>query len=132
ESGYLACYYQDSAGVVSQVFPNPQQPNPLVEAKRAVMIPDINQPSQLFSLEASDPGTQQGRCFLSPGDLRAALPADYRTMPLTPIAGVSNLQQVADTYAKAAGPGSPLGTAVASWQVVPRAQTAQQAPQSKK
>jgi hypothetical protein len=131
QSGHLMCFYQDSAGVVSQVFPNPQQPNSLVEANRAVMIPDINQPAQLFSIEASDPGTQAGACFLSASDVRGALPAEYRVLPLTPVAGVRSLKQVADAFNAVASQAGFISSAAVGWQVVPRPQPAQAAPQKK-
>jgi hypothetical protein len=124
QSGYMTCYYQDSSGAISQIYPNQQQGSALVEANRAVMIPDINQPTQIFSIEASDPGIQGATCFLSQRDLRAVLPQEMRVVPLTPIAGMRNMQALVDTYGKAAGNANGVGAATAGWRVMPRPQAA--------
>jgi hypothetical protein len=122
----MTCYYQDSSGAISQIYPNQQQGSALVEANRAIMIPDINQPTQIFSIEASDPGMQGASCFLSQRDLRAALPQEMRVVPLTPIAGMRNMQVLVDTYGKAAGNANGVGAATAAWRVMPRPQAAAQ------
>jgi Domain of unknown function (DUF4384) len=124
-TGYMYCYYQDSNGAISTVFPNPQQPQALVEAGRAVMIPDVNQPSQLFSIEASDPGVQGAACVLSATDLRPSLPDAWRAPSLLPIAGVRNLSAIKETFSNAAQ--AEVMVATANWRVVPRPQ-AQAAP----
>jgi Domain of unknown function (DUF4384) len=120
QTGYMHCYYQDSNGALSRVFPNPQQPQALVEAGRAVMIPDVNQPSQLFSIEASDPGIQGATCMLTPTDVRPTLPQAWQGAALLPIAGVQNLSAVSDVF-KSAAKGD-VGMATTNWRVVPRPQ----------
>jgi Domain of unknown function (DUF4384) len=125
QSGYLNCFYQDSNGAISGIFPNPQQPQAWVEAGRAVMIPDVNSPSQLFSIEASDPGTQSVACILSGNDLKPVLPEVWRGPALLPIANIRTLSAVSEVYGAAASAAkTSVANAAANWRVVARPQAA--------
>ena len=92
-TGYLYCYYQDAAAVVSQIYPNPTQPSAVAQGGRAVMVPDTsgNNP---FLIEASRGGHEAVYCALSPTPLASALPPTFTKADLRPIAGLKSLDPV--------------------------------------
>src|SRR5215204_7168208 len=70
---YAYCFYADSDGRVSRVFPNRFQPNALVRAGRKVTIPGIGAGFEIVP-EKPD-SSEEIRCFVAERDPAPALPA---------------------------------------------------------
>ena len=92
-TGYLYCYYQDAAAVVSQIYPNPVQPSAVAQGGRAVTVPDMNSANP-FLIEASRAGAEQVYCALSPKPLNSQLPPTFTRADLKPIDGLKSLDPV--------------------------------------
>lgn len=79
--GFLYCYYADSAGQVSRIFPNRFQPDALVEGGRQVEIPPGPQPP--FNIRMERPGvTEAIACVASPQEVGLALPEKFKAADL--------------------------------------------------
>ncbi len=118
-SRYVFCYYQDSAGAVSRVFPSQFQPASLVEGRRSLLVPNIFDPNT-FSLEMGAPGQQAVMCLGSDTDLLAKVGTQLSEPPLAPMRSATSLEQVLQTFTAAAS-GQPVAQQTARWSVVPAA-----------
>lgn len=100
---WLQCYYQDSRGRVSQIYPNPLQRRQPLQANMAISIPDAGVGNG-FSIVASNPGKEEVGCFAADRDLSPKLPAELRGPPLEPIVDMVSLADVQKAYES--GPGA--------------------------
>jgi hypothetical protein len=95
---YAYCFYADSDGRVSRVFPNRFQPNALVRAGRKVTIPGIGAG---FEIVPEKPDTSEEiRCFVAERDPAPALPAALISIDLAPLPADS-LLDVAGAFRRA-------------------------------
>lgn len=98
-TGYLYCYYQDAAGTVSQIYPNPMQTAAMVQGRTSVLIPDISVPNT-FMIETARGGKENMYCAMTVQPIRGRVPANLTTADLAPIKGVSSLAQVQGAFAQ--------------------------------
>jgi peptidoglycan-binding domain 1 protein len=61
DSTYLACFYQDTSNTISQIYPNPLEPERLVSKNNPLKIPD----SDAFNLSLSKKGKESVMCMAS-------------------------------------------------------------------
>lgn len=100
---WLQCYYQDSRGRVSQIYPNPLQRRQPLQANLAISIPDAGVGAG-FSIVANKPGPEEVGCFASDRDLSPKLPAELRGPALEPIVDMVSLADVQKAYEQGPGP----------------------------
>lgn len=85
ESAFVYCFYQDSTGQVSRIFPNRFSPNASLANGQAVRIPPASSP---FQLVMDHPGNRERvDCVASRKELGLALPKNIQADDLEPIAG---------------------------------------------
>ncbi len=99
-SAFVRCYYQDSAGTISQVYPNPLQVAPQLHARRTTVIPEGGG----FTVRFDKPGAERVSCYASHVDAFRRLPANLQGTPLEPITGLANLDNL-DVAMRALGTG---------------------------
>lgn len=99
-SAFVRCYYQDSGGAVSQVYPNPLQLAPQLHARRTTVIPEGGG----FTLRFDKPGSERVSCYASHVDAFKRLPPAMQGAPLEPIVGLANLDGL-DVAMRALGTG---------------------------
>jgi curli biogenesis system outer membrane secretion channel CsgG len=97
KSAHLYCYYEDSAGWVSQVFPNRFAPDSYVAGGDRVQIPTKDAP---FEIVFENPGTvEELVCLGSDRDLHKQLPQHLRESDLEPL-GVADADAMIAAYRK--------------------------------
>jgi peptidoglycan hydrolase-like protein with peptidoglycan-binding domain/curli biogenesis system outer membrane secretion channel CsgG len=83
QDAYLYCYYQDAKGGIARIFPNQFQPDPYVQAGRAVDIPGQDAG---FDIVFDQVGAREEvACLASPRELGLNLPAELKTADLRPM-----------------------------------------------
>jgi Domain of unknown function (DUF4384)/Trypsin-like peptidase domain len=94
-AAYAYCFYADSDGRVSRVFPNRFQPDALVPVGGEVTIPGIGAG---FEIVPEKPDTSEEiRCFAAERDPGLALPTALVSIDLAPLP-VGSLLDVADAF----------------------------------
>lgn len=99
-SAFVRCYYQDAAGAVSQIYPNPLQKAPQLHARRATSVPEGGG----FTVRFDKPGAERVSCYASHVDAFKRLPPALQAAPLEPIAGLASLDKL-DVAMRALGTG---------------------------
>ena len=120
---HLYCFYQDTKGRVSRLFPNPFQRDGAVPGNRLLRIPDWLVMNPGFSLRAGAPGLEAMRCYASERDLWAELPEPLRGTAILPLAGVDSLRAVDGAMAEV-GAAHPMAIAQVQWHIKPAPQQA--------
>ncbi|RAI58812.1 peptidoglycan-binding protein [Roseicella frigidaeris] len=96
---YLYCYYQDSSGEVSRIFPNRFQPDALVAGGRAVEVPPAG---GAFTIRFDRPGREQVACLAADREVGLLLPAALKRQDLEPLP-LGSLDDVAARFRGIAG-----------------------------
>jgi hypothetical protein len=99
---WLHCYYQDGRGRVSQIYPNPLQPQQPVRANQMVAVPDAGA-TRSFTIDLSRPGQEALTCLATERDPSASLPATLRGPALATLIGINSLSDVQRAYEAALG-----------------------------
>jgi Domain of unknown function (DUF4384) len=96
QDAYVYCYYQDSTGAVSRIFPNRFQPDPLLHAGAQVEIPPAGTKS--FALRFDKPGGSEAvACLGADREVGLRLPDKLKAQDLEPLP-VSGLDEVASQF----------------------------------
>ncbi len=111
---YVYCYYQDSKGMVTRVYPSTFQTSALLEGGRSLLVPNIFDPNT-FSLEMGAPGKQALLCLANDDDVMAKIVAEMPEPALSPMRSAASLAQVEQVFAKATD--VPVVKAQAAWNV---------------
>lgn len=94
ESAYLRCYYKDELGETVMIYPNNQKEKSIISGNHTITIP--NPELNAFQLQIQNPGSQEFMCMASNTEIENILPNSLKgTLPLKPISGFSNLNQIA-------------------------------------
>ena len=93
QRAYVYCYYEDSAGVVSQVYPNMFQNLQPVAGNKAIVIPDQTLEKN-FLITLNRPGVETLLCAASPKQLASSFPLALKTKPLLPMQYVENMADI--------------------------------------
>lgn len=112
-SAYLYCYYQDAAGAITQIYPNPQQPAPRAQGKMGLLVPDISQEGS-FLIQATEPGIERAYCAGAQQPLNDALAPELTQARLEPLKGYADLDAVRQALE---GSGQVVGSGQAEWRV---------------
>jgi peptidoglycan hydrolase-like protein with peptidoglycan-binding domain len=112
---YLYCYYQDSKGGITRIYPSVFQPRPVVEGGRSLLIPNIFDPNT-FSLVMGAPGKQSVLCLGDDDDMLAKVTAELPEPALSPMRA-TDLGQIQQVFDKAVG--SSVVKGQVSWTVAP-------------
>lgn len=91
-SAHLYCYYRDAAGAITQIYPNPMQADQPVLSTQALSVPGANAG---FSIDLVKPGQESALCIAAGSSLDSLWPESMRGEALSPLAGVSSLEQIA-------------------------------------
>jgi Domain of unknown function (DUF4384)/Putative peptidoglycan binding domain len=108
---WLYCYYQDSRGNVSQIYPNPQQRQQPVHANLAITVPDADQ-SNSFSLELNRPGQEALACLATERNPGKHLPAALRGPALSNLPTMLSVSDVDKAFEAALGSAAVGGAGV--------------------
>ncbi|WP_138515790.1 DUF4384 domain-containing protein [Limnobacter alexandrii] len=90
---YVYCYYQDSAGVISQVYPNMFQNLQPVAGNKAIVIPDQTLEKN-FLITLNRPGVETLLCAASPNQLASRFPPALKAKPLLPMQHVDSMAEI--------------------------------------
>ena len=101
-TGFLYCYYQDAANVVSQIYPNPQQQAVVAQGNMGLLVPDVSQANS-FLIETARPGVEQVYCALTQKPLQSRVPAALTEAKLSPIKDMASLEALQKTIAAQEG-----------------------------
>jgi Domain of unknown function (DUF4384)/Putative peptidoglycan binding domain len=109
------CWYQDAAGQILQVFPNPKQPRSLLAARSAVRVPNAAA-EELFSIVPEKAGTERALCVAVADGAPASLPASLNGPALRVLKHWPSLDALrAELETSLSGRGAQI--AQAQWQV---------------
>lgn len=101
-TGFLYCYYQDAAQVVTQVYPNPQQQAVVAQGRIGLMVPDVSQANS-FLIETARPGVEQVYCAQTTKPLTGRVPVALTQAQLAPIEGLTSIEAVQQQIAAQTG-----------------------------
>jgi hypothetical protein len=118
-ASYLYCFYQDGAGRVLRLLPNPANPSALVSGNLTLRIPDWMSPMPGFIMDATSPGTERLGCYAVGRDLAIPLPQLLSPPAFVGIPDIANLEAVTTAIAGASGREGYTAASL-EWQVVPR------------
>lgn len=93
QRAYVYCYYQDSAGVISQVYPNMFQNLQPVAGNKAIVVPDQTLEKN-FLITLNRPGVETLLCAASPNQLASRFPPALKAKPLLPMQHVENMADI--------------------------------------
>ena len=93
-SAYLYCFYQETSGSVSRIFPNKTHSTALVPAGRSIRLPDWLSPNPGFIIETNDAGVERIRCLASEVDVADKLPPELLGAAFKPINDIADLGQL--------------------------------------
>lgn len=97
QTSFLYCYYQDSKGSVSRIFPNRFTPNAAVMVENEIKIPPAALP---FKLVMDTPGNSDRiDCIASRSDVDVVLPKELKTIDLQPMP-VQTVEDVINAFRK--------------------------------
>jgi hypothetical protein len=74
QNAHAVCWYQDAAGQIMQVLPNPKQPHSLLVARSSVRVPNAAA-EELFSIVPEKAGTEKALCVAMADSAPLQLPA---------------------------------------------------------
>ena len=118
-AAHLFCYLNDANGNVVKLLPNRLNPDSLVSANQAVRLPDWMVPYPAFVMTTGAVGVEALMCLASKDDPMPRLPAELNAPPLTPLRGVTTLDELRQHFATAVGAGD-LASDTLQWRVLPR------------
>ncbi len=98
---YVYCFYQDSTGTVSRIFPNRFQPDPLLHAGVQTEIPPAGAKS--FAIRFDKPGVNEAvACLGADREIGLRLPDKLKAQDLEPLP-VNGLDEVATRFREIPG-----------------------------
>lgn len=104
QDAFTYCYYQDSFGQISRLFPNRFMPDPYLNARSQLQLPG----GAPFDIVAETAGVNEEiMCYASREEIGLALPNELKIDDLTPLP-VANFDQLMAAYKNA---GATLGDA---------------------
>lgn len=95
QNAHAICWYQDGAGQVLQVFPNPKQPRSLMPARSSVRVPNAAA-EELFSIVPEKAGSESALCMATANNVQAQLPGGLNGPALRVLKAWPSLQALRD------------------------------------
>ncbi|MEK6294594.1 MAG: DUF4384 domain-containing protein [Paraburkholderia tropica] len=105
-SAAMRCFYQDSGGSVTQIFPNPFQRVGEVFSNQTISIPDD---SSHFTLRFDRPGHEAIDCYAANPGTFERLPAALQSEGLVPLPGVAHLADIRNALLALNAPSLSMG-----------------------